>query len=238
MRLAALTVSVAAWLAGCTGIGGGPSPVLMAGYDWAGLEAIEMHGMDYAAVDPVTDFAGYTGVIVDPVEVSLDRDSAPLRPVSAFEYSEKDLLKLEEWLGQIVRERFVDAIRDGPRYSVVQEPGPGVLRIHARLVDVRLNAPDLPAPSRTEHWARSAGEWTLVAELVDAQSGAVVARLVDRWIDPEEQYMQRMTRVENARALQRAADAWALAVRRHLDVADIRNRMEGAGEGLRSTGGK
>jgi hypothetical protein len=238
VKRAVIAVLAVTWLAGCAGLANMPSPALMAGYDWTGLEPIEMRGMDYAAVDPVTDFGGYTGVIVDPVEVSLDRDWAPLRPGSAFEYPEKDLLKLEEWLGQVVHERFVDAFRDGPRYAVVQEPGPGVLRIHARLVDVRLNAPDLPALSRTEQWARSTGEWTLVADLVDAQSGAVVARLVDRWTDPEEQYMQRMTRVENARALQRAADAWALAVRRHLDVADIRNRMEGAGEGLRSTGGK
>lgn len=238
MRRAVVAVWVATWVAGCAGVANMPSPALMAGFDWTGLEPIEMRGMDYAAVDPLADFGGYTGVIVDPVGVSLDRDSAPLRPGSTFEYSEKDLLKLEEWLGEVVHERFVEAIRAGQRYSLGQEPGPGVLRIHARLVDVRLNAPDLPTPSRTEQWARSAGEWTLVAELVDTQSGEVVARLVDRWIDPEEQYMQRMTRVENLRALQRAADAWALAVRRHLDVAGIKNRMEGAGEGLRSTGGK
>lgn len=237
MKRAFLAASAAAWLSGCTGMANGPSPAVIAAYDWTGLEPIEMRGMDYAAVDPVTDFGGYTGVIVDPVEVRLDLDSAPLRSASPFEYSERDLARLEERLGEVVQERFIAAIRDGPRYALVQEAGPGVLRIHARLVDVRLNAPDLPAPSRTEQWARSAGEWTLVAELVDAQSGEVVARLVDRWMDPEEDYMQRMTRVENVRALRRAADAWALAVRRHLDVADIRNRMEGAGEGLRSTGG-
>lgn len=238
MRRKVVVACVAGWLAGCTGMANMPSPAVMAAYDWTGLEPIEMHGMDYAAVDPVTDFGAYTGVIVDPVEVRLDRDWAPLRPGSNFEYSEKDLARLEERLGKVVHEGFVDTIRDGQRYALVQEPGPGVLRIHARLVDVRLNAPDLPTATRTEQWARSAGEWTLVADLVDAESGAVIARLVDRWIDPEEQYLQRMTRIDNARALRHATDAWALAVRRHLDVADIRNRMEGAGEGLRPTGGR
>lgn len=237
MRRAAAVLSAVACLAGCAGMATMPSPDVMAAYDWTGLEPVEMRGIDHAAVDPATDFGQYTQVIIDPVEVSLDRDWAPLRPGSAFEYSEKDLAQLAGRLGEIVREGFIGAIRKGQRYTVVEEPGPGVLRVHARLVEVRLNAPDLPTPARTEQYARSAGEWTLVADLVDAQSGAVVARLADRWMDPEEQYMQRMTRVENTRALQRATDAWALAIRRHLDVADIRNRMEGAGEGLRPTGG-
>jgi len=209
----------------------------VASYDWAGLEPVEMHGMDYAAVDPATNFGGYSKVIVDPVEVSLDREWTPLKRGPYLDYDEEDLRKLEERLGEVVREGFVEQLDAAERYAVVEEPGPGVLRIHARLVEVRLNAPDLNVAGRTEQFARSAGEWTLVADLVDAESGAVVARLVDRWMDPEQQYLQRMTRVENARALQRAVDEWVRIVRRHLDVADIRNRMEGAGEGLRPTGG-
>jgi hypothetical protein len=214
-----------------------PSPALMAGYDWTGLEPVEMHGMDYAAVDPLTDFGSYSRVIVDPVEVSFVRDWEPQKPGSSFDATERDLDRLKQDLSEVVHDGFVREIREGDRYEVTDLPGPGVLRIHARLVDVRLNAPHLPTTARTEQFARSAGEWTLVADLVDTQSGAVVARLVDRWEDPEEQYLQRMTRVENTRALWRATDAWAGAVRRYLDVAGIRNRMEGAGEGLRSTGG-
>lgn len=237
MRLAALAVSAAAWLAGCTGMGGMPNPVLMAGYDWAGLEAIEMHGMDYAAVDPLADFSRYSRIMVDPVEVSFAKGWEPLKPGSTFVAAEHDVERLKQDLGEVVQEGFERQIREGGRFGLADAPAPGVLRIHARLVDVRLNAPALPAPARTEQFARSAGEWTLVADLVDADSGAVVGRLVDRWTDPEEQYLQRMTQVENTRALWRATDAWAGAVSRHLDVAGIRKRMEGAGEGLRSTGG-
>jgi hypothetical protein len=214
-----------------------PSPALMAGYDWAGLEPIEMRGMDYAAVDPLTDFGGYTRVIVDPVEVVLDEDWSAFRPGSTLDPTERDLERLRQQVAEVVREGFMKEIREGDRYQLVDDAVPGALRLHARVVDVRLNAPDLQGVARTEQFARSAGEWTLVADLVDVQSGAVVARLVDRWTDPEESYMRRMTRVENTRALQRATEAWARAVRRHLDVAGIRNRMEGAGEGLRSTGG-
>jgi len=196
-----------------------------------------MRGMDYAAVDPLTDFGRYTRVIVDPVEVALDEDWSAFRPGSTLDPKERDLERLRQQIGEVVREGFMREIREGDRYELVDDAAPGTLRLHARLVDVRLNAPDFLGAARTEQFARSAGEWTLVADLVDAQSGSVVARLVDRWTDPEEPYMRRMTRVENTRALQRATESWARTVRRHLDVAAIRHRMEGAGEGLRPTGG-
>ncbi len=73
VRRTTIAVSATAWLAGCAGLGGMPSPVLMAGYDWDGLEPVDMRGMDYAAVDPLTDFGSYSRVIVDPVEVSFAR---------------------------------------------------------------------------------------------------------------------------------------------------------------------
>jgi len=224
-------------IAGCAGLAGPPRPALVAGYDWAGLEPVEIHHIDYAAVDPLIDFGSYTQVMVDPVPVSFVENWAPLRAGSAFKPSEQDVARLAAQVGEVVQEGFLDEVRGSERLTLAEAPGPGVLRIRAQLVDVLLNAPDFPTPGRTEQFARSAGEWTLVAELVDAESGAVVARLIDYWKDPDEQYMQRMTRVENARALGRATEAWARAVRRHLEVAAIRNRMEGAGEGLRPTGG-
>ena len=237
MRRAVVAACAAAWLAGCSSLGGLPSPALLAGYDWEGLEPVEMRGMDYAALDPQADFARYTRVIVDPVDVSLDADWSPYRPGSTLDPNERDLERIAGQMAGVVREGIMDAFRDGGRYQLAEDAAPGTLRVRARLVDVRLNAPDLQGPARTEQFARSAGEWTLVAELVDAQDGVVVGRLVDRWVDPDQQYMRRMTRVDNTLALQRAVDAWARVVRRHLDVADIRNRMEGAGEGLRPTGG-
>lgn len=224
-------------LAGCSAMEGLPRPALMASYDWGGLEPVEMRGIDYAAMSPTTDFGRYQRVVVDPVTVSFDEKWEPLRTGTRFEPTETDLARLGEELGEAVRESFADEIRDAERYELVDVAAPGALRVHAVLVDVRLNAPDLPTPTRIEQFARSAGEWTLVAELIDTESGAVVGRLVDRWVDPEDRYMQRMTRVENLHAMRRAADAWARAVHRYLEVAAIRNRMEGVGEGLRSVGG-
>lgn len=237
MRPAIAAACAVAWLAACTAMDGGPSQSLVTGPDWSELEPIEMRGIDYAAVDPLADFATYTRVIIDPVEVSFPEDWPSSRPGSSFKPAERDVERLRQEIAAVVYEGFVDEIREGERYQLVEDAGPGTLRIHAQLVDVRLNAPNFPTPGRTEQFARSAGEWTLVAELVDAESGAVVARLVDRWVDREEPQLRWMTRADNVRALWRATETWARAVRRHLDVAGIRSRMEGIGEGLRPTGG-
>jgi len=219
-------------LAGCTGMSGMPRPELVAGADWSGLEPVHMKGMDIASVRPGAEFGRYDRVLLEPIEVGLAPEWEPLRPGSPFSLSERDLQKLRQDVAEPLRESFVKTIgRDG-KYPLVEEPGPGVVRIRLSVADVRLNAPNLETVARSEQWARSAGEMTLVAELIDAESGMLLARIIDRWIDPDGP-LQRYTWVENNLAIGRAAEEWADAIRSHLEVAGIKDRMHGAGEGLK-----
>lgn len=219
-------------LAGCTGMSGMPRPELVAGADWAGLEPVHMKGMDIASVRPGAEFGRYDRVLLEPIEVGFAPEWEPLRPGSSFPVSERDLEELRQDVAEPLRESFVKAIGQGGKYPLVEEPGPGVVRIRLGVADVRLNAPNLETPGRSEQWAKSAGEMTLVAELIDAESGLLLARIIDRWIDPDGP-LQRYTWVDNNLAIGRAAEEWADAIRRHLEVAGIRDRMHGAGEGLK-----
>ena len=219
-------------LAGCAGMSGMPRPELVAGADWAGLEPAHIKGMDIASVRPGAEFGRYDRVLLEPIEVEFAPEWEPLRPGSPFSLSERDLEKLRQDVADPLRESFVKTIGQGGKYPLAGEPGPGVLRIRLRVSDVRLNAPDLEATARSEQWARSAGEMTLVAELVDAESGALLGRIIDRWIDPDGP-LQRYTWVDNNLAIGRAAEEWAQAIRRQLEVAGIRDRMHGSGEGLK-----
>jgi len=219
-------------LAGCTGMSGMPRPELVAGADWAGLEPVHMKDIDIASARPGAEFGRYDQVLLEPIEVEFAPEWEPLRPGSSFPISERDLEKLRQDVAEPLRKSFVKTIGQGGKYPLVDEPGPGVVRIRVRVADVRLNAPNLEAAARTEQWARSAGEMTLVAELVDAESGALLARIIDRWIDPDGR-LQRYTWVDNNLAIGRAAEEWAQAIRRQLEVAGIKDRMHGAGEGLK-----
>lgn len=218
-------------LSGCASTGG-PRPELVAGADWSGLEPIPMKGMDIAYARPGVDFGAYQELLLEPVEVELAPEWEPLRSDSRASLPPRVIEELHEDVAAPLRDGFAKSIERGGKYQLVGEPGPGVLRVRVRVVDVRLNAPDLRTPGRTERWAKSFGEMTLVAELVDVDSGALVARIMDRWVDPDGAW-QRYTRVDNSLAIGRAAEDWAGAIRRHLEVAGIRNRMQGIGEGLK-----
>lgn len=225
-------VGAALALAGCTGMSGMPRPELVTGADWSGLEPVHMKDIDIASVRPGAEFGRYDRVLLEPIAVEFAPEWEPLRPGSPFPLSERDLEKLRQDVAEPLHESFVKTIGQGGKYPLVEEPGPGVLRIRLRVADVRLNAPNLESPGRSEQWARSAGEMTLLAELIDAESGALLARIVDRWFDPDGP-LQRYTWVDNNLAIGRAAEEWAQAIRRQLEVAGIKDRMHGAGEGLK-----
>jgi hypothetical protein len=57
-------------------------------------------------------------------------------------------------------------------------PDEDVLRIKAEIRDLYINAPDLPRAGVSRTYALSAGEMRLVAELRDAPTGALIARLL------------------------------------------------------------
>lgn len=219
-------------LAGCTGMSGMPRPELVEGVDWSGLEPVHMKGMDIAYLRPGAEFGRYDQVLLEPIAVEFAPEWEPLRPGSPFPISQRDLEELRKDVGEPLRDNFVRTIEQGGKYPLVEQPGPGVVRVRLRVVDVRLNAPNVEATARLEQWARSAGEMTLVAELVDAESGALLGRIIDRWIDPDGP-LERYTWVDNNRAIGDAAEDWAGAIRRHLEVAGIKDRMHGAGEGLK-----
>ena len=98
-------------------------------------------------------------------------------------------------------------------------PGEGVLRIKAEIRDLYINAPDLPRAGLVRTYTLSVGEMTLVAELRDAPTGDLIARVFDRKRDPESVWLELTTRVDNVAAAQRAAASWAHALREQLDAA-------------------
>jgi hypothetical protein len=219
--------------AACSTVSRAPRPGLVAAIDWSGLEPIDVKGIDIAYASPAADFARYTKVMLDPVEVVFDEGWEPLEPGSAFPIAERDLERLRQDISQLTHETFTRYIARGGQYGVVEEPAPGVLRIRMRVVDLHLNAPDFPTVSRSYQYARSAGEMTLVADLIDGETGALVGRVVDRWVDPEDNWLRWMNRMETNAALRKGVESWAEALKRQLEVASIRNRMQGAGEGIR-----
>jgi len=182
-----------------------------------GLAPVKVKGLDKVYAAPDADLSGYSKVMLDPVEVSFSKswhpDSAGQRVTT------EDRQRIKDSLAKILRERLAKALNDSGRYALVDAPGDGVLRIKADIRDLYINAPDVMSPGISRTYTLSAGNMRLVAELRDAPTGALIARVIDYKSDPDSMRMQWTTSVSNAEAARRAADDWARILLRQLDAA-------------------
>jgi hypothetical protein len=165
------------------------------------------------------DLSAYRKVRLAPVRVAFQHDwQRRLVSNTGSRIRPTDLSRLEQDIAGEVREEVARELSRGG-LQVVEASGPGVLDIDLRVVEVYLNAPDLPTANITRNYARSFGEMTLVAELRDGASGAVLMRSLDRQMGSDFGRFRRFTRIENAMEVGSAASAWARALRRQLDLA-------------------
>jgi hypothetical protein len=180
-----------------------------------GLVEVRVRGLQQYLVQPDADLARYRAIMLDPVEVSFDRRWDP-RPAGR-ELTVDEKTKLRADVARVVQKEFISELSGG--YRIVTEPGDDVLRVRAEIRNLYLNAPDVQRSSRTQTFTRSAGELTLVAELRDSVSGALIARALDRYEDPEDFWFQPTTSIDNNQAVGDAAESWARGLRSQLDKA-------------------
>jgi hypothetical protein len=182
-----------------------------------GLVPINVKGLDHVYARPGANLAPYTKVMLDPVEVSFSKDWPSDSSVQRItpEYRQR----VKESLAKILRKELAKELAASGRYTLVDKPADGVLRIKADIRDLYINAPDLQTAGFTETYTLSAGHMRLVAELRDAPTGELIARVIDYKEDPDSPWLQLTTSIDNAAAAERAADDWARILRRQLDAA-------------------
>ena len=129
------TAALAALIA-CAACASRPTP------EWDGLVQQPSRRLGALFVRPEADVAGYTSVILDPVEVSFARDWSPSRGgrSAGRRLNAGDLAAIQTRLAEMFREIF-SAELGGAGYPIVEQPGPETLRVSAAIVDLRIAAP-------------------------------------------------------------------------------------------------
>jgi len=182
-----------------------------------GLEKVQAAGLDLVYARPGATLAGYTQVWLRPITVAFRRDwTTQPRPGSRIAIGDQQALR--ERLAAAMREAAVRELQNGG-YVLVEAAGEDVLEVSVSIVDLYLNAPDVPTAGRVEFYTISTGEMTLQAELRDSASGELIARVIDRRVDPDQFPARITTSVDNIGAAQDAARIWASALRTRLDAA-------------------
>jgi hypothetical protein len=93
-----------------------------------------------------------------------------------------------------------------------------VLRVKVKIMNLYANAPDT-AVAGVRTFTVSAGEMTLLLELYDSETGAILARVVDRQEARSTGRMQISNSVTNAGDAAQIANGWARLLKKGLDKA-------------------
>jgi len=152
--------------------------------DWEGLVQVKSQRFDTVYLLPGADFRGYTKVMLDPTQVAFsknwmkDINQPPLdlsRRINA-----EDAQQIAEQARTGFGDIFANAFKDAG-YEIAGAPAPNVLRLSPRIVNMYINAPEsLTTSLRTRVYTVDAGEATLVLEVRDSTTGALLGRAVDR----------------------------------------------------------
>jgi len=147
-----------------------------------GLVSVSSGKFDELYVRPQTDLSAYRSVLIEPVTVKFRSDfltrkhglnhllAQPLhRP-----YQDPDSLAQD--LASLMQASLVDAFRHA-NYEIAAAPGPGVLRIAAKIDELYVNAPDEMSSSVRATFNRDTGQAVLLLDASDAVSGNTLARI-------------------------------------------------------------
>jgi len=179
---------------------------------WDGLVEVKPKKMDAAYLMPGADFRPYARVMIDPTQVafrkdwmkSVNQDRRELSRSITQEDADRILAAARSNFDDIFAEAFTKA-----GYPVVTAPGPDVLRVSTAVLNLYVNAPDLPSPGRSVSFTTEAGEATLVIEVRDSQTGALMGRVLDRRETRGTAGMQMSTNVSNVSEFRALFKQWA-----------------------------
>jgi hypothetical protein len=215
---AARFLLIAAAVSAC----GSPTPRFATGSDATlsaeGLRRVEDSGFQRAEARPGVSFARYGAVWLRyPADIAYRNPPMPRQPELGGDNYPLSERMAASWMASL-RETFRREITDGHRDSV-DSAGPGVLEIRIFLIDLVLHAPLVTLGGDDLQWVNSLGEVTIVIELVDSESGELLARLADRdQLAPESTRPARANERDAVFEVNRLIRQWAAQLRLLLDL--------------------
>ena len=149
------------------------------------------------------DFGVYSSLLADPMGIYYPEGATP---PTADELSRIRSIFRNAFLGQI-----------GDDYMIVREPGPGVLRVRASLVDLKIQTDESDISDIGGRLAPliNPGRLTLIMELIDSNSGEVLGRAAD---EEKIDAAGNTSDADEWQQIEVAARRWAVAFRGFLDT--------------------
>jgi hypothetical protein len=181
-----------------------------------GLVRLDRSNFGSAWVKPEIDLAHYNAIIVEDPEFEF-------RTVQNLENRGSRTAELpltqadKQSLIDTIHESFVAELVRSQYFTLATEPGPDVIIVRIRLLDVVALVPQEPVDVPEEPWSSSVGEGTLVLEVHDSVSGEILYRAVQRRAARTTVGGAAGSRMNSWAEIEPAARGWAKVIREQLD---------------------
>jgi hypothetical protein len=199
--------------AGCTSQPEKPKPPPT----WDGLELVERAGIDSAYVRPGATLSQYKRVMLRHAEVSFAPNWKPFAD-PALKSRKVDPNRIALEIEALFRTVTVRELQKGS-YDLVSSPDDDVLSVVPVITDVAVSFREPAATGGSDALVIDTGQITLVVELRDSMTNAILARVVDRVEESSDASLQVGGGLTGSAAAERAMTKWAIALRSALDWA-------------------
>jgi len=151
--------------------------------DEQGLVRVRSSQFDVVQVRTGANFRGYTRIMLDPTQAAMaenwlrDMNTPPLALLRRT--TPQDVAQIVDQARAGLNGTLAGALNRAG-YELVSTPGPDVLRLSPRIVNLRVNAPaSLTNAPLTRVYTFNAGDATLELDIRDATTGDLLGRVVD-----------------------------------------------------------
>jgi hypothetical protein len=207
-------------IAGCTATAPTVDTSADAEMTFDGLYPVRDSRADLAWARADVDLAQYSKIMLQGVGVEYRPGGESGKSFSArtrggpYEVTEAQKARFQS----MMREAFLEELETSEHFTIVAEPGPDVLLIRGALLDVVSFVPPEPIGGRSDVYLSKVGEATIVLELRDSITEAILARAVDRRAAEDAGgFLQQSNRARNTAEVRRLARTWARLLRERLD---------------------
>ena len=183
-----------------------------------GLYEVQHGAADKVWALPDLDLSGYTKIMIQGAGIEYrpggesGRSSMSRSRGGPFEVTDKQKTRFR----QVVGETLLDELGKSEKFTLVKEPGPDVLLIRGALLDVVSYVPPEPI-GRSEIYLTEIGEVTLVLELRDSITDAILVRAIDSDSIGGDGMMKNSNRATNTSEVKQVIRKWMSALRERLD---------------------
>lgn len=184
-----------------------------------GLHEVLNSKADMAWAVPGVDLSGYTKIMLQGEGIEYRPGGESGRTMMArsrggpYEVTERQ----KERMLAVVREEFLEELGKSEKYTIVEESGPDVLLVRGAILDVVSYVPPDTNVVRTYVYLSSIGEATIVIELRDSITNAILARAIDRDAAEDMGGWSESNRVTNTAEVRRLVRRWARSLREGLE---------------------